>query len=216
MNYQKIGQPVRRREDTRLLTGQGRFSDDWSIDGQAYMEVVRSTYAHAMIRGIDTAVARSMPGVLAILTGDESLADNLAPLPHSPLPSTKHDMKLQGPNGSEVFIGNHLPLPTDKARYVGEALAIVLAETPAQAEDAADAVLVDYDPLPAVTDTAKAAADGAPTIWEEIPDNVCVETFFGDEKGTDKAFAAAFNGGKKGIKYVKSCMERSICRSKSY
>ncbi len=191
MKYQKIGQPVRRQEDARLLKGQGRFSDDWSVDGQTYMAVVRSTYAHAFILGIEVEVARSMPGVLTILTGDDARLDNLAPIPHSPLPSTKHDMKLEGPNGSEVFIGDHTLLPTDKVRYVGEAIAIVVAETLAQAEDAAEVVSVNYDPLPAVTDTAKAAENGAPTIWDEVPDNICVETFFGDKEGTDAAFAAA-------------------------
>lgn len=191
MEYQKIGQPVRRREDVRLLTGQGRFSDDWSLEGQAYMVVVRSTYAHAVINGIDKTTAQAMPGVLAVLTGEDCRDDKLSPIPHSPLPSTKHDMKLHGPGGSDVFIGDHLPLPSDKARYVGEALAIVVADTRAQAEDAAEAVLVDYEPLPSVTDTAKAARDGAPTIWDEVPDNICVETFFGDRAATNAAFDAA-------------------------
>ena len=191
MEYLKIGQPVRRREDARLLTGRGRFSDDWSIDGQAYMAVVRSAYAHAVLRKIDTAAAQAMPGVLAVLTGEDCLADGLSPIPHSPLPSTKHDMKLHGPGGTDPFIGNHLPLPADKARYVGEALAVVVAETRAQAEDAAEAVEIDYDPLPAVTATDSAAAAGAPTVWDEVPDNVCIETFFGDEEGTDAAFAVA-------------------------
>ena len=191
MEYQKIGQPVRRREDARLLTGQGRFSDDWSLDGQAFMAIVRSSYAHAVIKDIDISVAKSMPGVLTVLTGEDCISDSLAPIPHSPLPSTKHDMKLHGPGGSDVFIGNHVPLPADKARYVGEALAIVVADTRAQAEDAAEAVLIDYEPLPSVTDTAKAADEGSPTIWDDVPDNVCVETFFGDREGTDAAFTAA-------------------------
>ena len=191
MEYQKIGQPVRRREDIRLLTGQGRFSDDWSLEGQAYMAVVRSTYAHAAIKGIDKSAAQAMPGVLTVLTGEDCLEDQLSPIPHSPLPSTKHDMKLHGPGGSDVFIGDHLPLPVDKARYVGEALAVVVAETRAQAEDAAEAVMIDYDPLPSVTDTATAATDGAPTIWNEVTDNICVETFFGDREGTDAAFDTA-------------------------
>ncbi len=191
MEYQKIGQPVRRREDARLLTGQGRFSDDWHIDGQAWMAVVRSSHAHAILRGIDTAAAAAMQGVLGVFTGADVLADDLKPIPHSPLPSTKHDMKLHGPGGSDVFIGDHRPLPADKARYVGEALAIVVAETRAQAEDAAEAVLVDYEPLPSVADTARAAAPGAPVVWDETPDNVSVETFFGDKAATDAAFDAA-------------------------
>ncbi len=191
MEYLKIGQPVRRREDARLLTGKGRFSDDWHIDGQAWMAVIRSSHAHAMLRGIDSAAAAVMPGVLGVFTGADVLAEGLNPIPHSPLPSTKHDMKLHGPGGSDVFIGDHRPLPADKARYVGEALAIVVAETRAQAEDAADAVLVDYDPLPSVADTARAAMPGAPVVWDETPDNVTVETFFGDKAATDAAFDAA-------------------------
>ncbi len=191
MEYLKIGQPVRRREDARLLTGKGRFSDDWHIDGQAWMAVIRSSHAHAMLRGIDSAAAAVMPGVLGVFTGADVLAEGLNPIPHSPLPSTKHDMKLHGPGGSDVFIGDHRPLPADKARYVGEALAVVVAETRAQAEDAAEAVLVDYDPLPSVADTARAATPGAPVVWDETPDNVPVETFFGDKVATDAAFDAA-------------------------
>jgi aerobic carbon-monoxide dehydrogenase large subunit len=191
MKYEKIGQPVRRREDVRLLTGNGRFSDDWSIEGQAYMIVVRSTHAHAILRSIDIAEAAAMPGVLGIFTGEDCLADGLSQIPHSPLPSTKHDQKLHGPGGVDPFIGNHMPLPTDRARYVGEALAVVVAETLAQAEDAADAVIIDYEPLPCVTDTNKAAAAGAPTIWDEVPDNIGIETFFGDKAATDVAFEKA-------------------------
>lgn len=191
MKYEKIGQPVRRREDVRLLTGNGRFSDDWSIDGQAYMAVIRSSHAHAVLRSIETADAAAMPGVLGIFTGADCAADGLSQIPHSPLPSTKHDQKLHGPGGIDPFIGNHMPLPADKARYVGEALAVVVAESLAQAEDAADAVMIDYDPLPCVTDTNKAADTGAPAIWDEVPDNIGIETFFGDKAATDAAFAGA-------------------------
>lgn len=191
MQFEKIGKPVRRREDNRLLTGQGLFSDDWAIAGQTHMVVVRSSHAHAVLNGIDISDAKAMPGVLGIFTGEDCLADGLSPIPHSPLPSTRHDQKLHGPGGTVPFIGNHMPLPTDKARYVGEALAVVVAETRGQAEDAADAVMIDYDPLPCVTDTNKAAAAGAPTIWDEVPDNIGIETFFGDKEATDAAFARA-------------------------
>ncbi|MFT5486699.1 MAG: carbon-monoxide dehydrogenase large subunit [Paracoccaceae bacterium] len=191
MKYEKIGQPVRRREDVRLLTGQGRFSDDWSIDGQAYMAVVRSSHAHAILRSIETTDASAMPGVLGIYTGAACAADGLSQIPHSPLPSTKHDQKLHGPGGTAPFIGNHMPLPADKARYVGEALAVVVADTLAQAEDAADAVMIDYEPLPCVTDTNKAADTGAPAVWDNVPDNIGIETFFGDKAATDAAFAGA-------------------------
>ncbi|MEE2996421.1 MAG: xanthine dehydrogenase family protein molybdopterin-binding subunit [Pseudomonadota bacterium] len=191
MKFEKIGQPVRRLEDGRLLTGRGRFSDDWSLKNQAYMAVVRSPHAHARIRSVDTSDAENLPGVMAIFTGQDCIADELSPIPHSPEPSTKYDMKLHGPGGSDVFIGNHMLLPADKARYVGEALAVVVAETLAQAQDGADAVFIDFDPLPSVTDTKLSAVVGAPVIWDEVPDNIPVETFFGDKEQTDAAFDAA-------------------------
>ncbi len=191
MKFEKIGQPVRRLEDGRLLTGRGRFSDDWSLKNQAYMAVVRSPHAHARIRSVDTSDAENLPGVMAIFTGQDCIADELSPIPHSPEPSTKYDMKLHGPGGSDVFIGNHMLLPADKARYVGEALVVVVAETLAQAQDGADAVFIDFDPLPSVTDTKLSAEVGAPVIWDEVPDNIPVETFFGDKEQTDAAFDAA-------------------------
>ena len=162
MKFEKIGQPVRRLEDGRLLTGRGRFSDDWSLKNQAYMAVVRSPHAHARIRSVDTSDAENLPGVMAIFTGQDCIADELSPIPHSPEPSTKYDMKLHGPGGSDVFIGNHMLLPVDKARYVGEGLAVVVAETLAQAQEGADAVFIDFDPLPSVTDTKLSAEVGAP------------------------------------------------------
>ena len=95
--FEKIGEPVRRQEDGRLLTGRGRFSDDWSLKNQAYMAVVRSPHAHARIRSVDTSDAENLPGVMAIFTGQDCIADELSPIPHSPEPSTKYDMKLHGP-----------------------------------------------------------------------------------------------------------------------
>ena len=187
----QIGRPVRRKEDRRLLTGQGRFSDDFSVRGQAHAVLVRSTHPHALIGGIDAGAALAMPGVLAVLTGEDCVADGLGEIPHSPLPSTQFDLKLHGPGGDEVFIGQHFLLPTDRVRYVGEPVAMVVAETRAAAADGADALVVDYAPLAAVTDTLAAASEGAPAVWDERPDNVLVETFFGDEAATEAAFAAA-------------------------
>ena len=138
--YRFIGKPLRRAEDERLLTGKGRFSDDFRLEQQAYAAMVRSPHPHARIRGIDTARARALPGLLGVFTGADCLADKLAPIPHDPLPKTRYDMKLTAPGGGTVFIGPHLLLPTDKARHVGEAVAMVVAETPAQALDAAEAV----------------------------------------------------------------------------
>src|SRR5665213_3060430 len=92
-----IGQPLRRKEDQRLITGQGRFSDDFSLDGQAYAVMVRSPYAHARIVTVDAAKAKTMPGVLGVYSGADCLADGLVPIPHKPVPSTKYDVKLTAP-----------------------------------------------------------------------------------------------------------------------
>ena len=186
-----IGRPVRRKEDLRLLSGRGQFSDDVNLPGQAYAHIIRSPYPHARLGAVDKAAALAMPGVLGIFTGVDCAADGLTDIPHDPLPKTPHDLKLCGPGESEVFIGRHLLLPVDRARYVGEAVAMVVAETRAQAADAAEAVEIDYQSLPAVSDTAAAAAPGAPAVWDEAPDNVFVETFFGDRDATEAAFVAA-------------------------
>src|SRR5205823_3116351 len=135
-------------EDKRLLTGAGRFSDDFNLEGQAYAVMVRSPHPHARIRQVDTAPARAMPGVLGLWTGADCLADGLRAIPHDPLPKTKYDMKLTGPGGGPVFIGPHLLLPADKARHVGEAVAMVVAESITQALDATEAVTIDYAELP--------------------------------------------------------------------
>jgi carbon-monoxide dehydrogenase large subunit len=186
-----IGQPLRRKEDERLLTGKGRFSDDFVLEGQAYAAMVRSPHPHARIVRINAEPARSMPGVLGVFTGADCLADGLGPLPHSPVPQTRYDMKLTGPGGSKIFIGPHLLLPVDTARHVGEAVAMVVAESLSQALDAAEAVEIHYDVLPWNTDSEAAFAGGAPPVWDEVPGNVLVNTTFGDESATDGAFAAA-------------------------
>jgi aerobic carbon-monoxide dehydrogenase large subunit len=186
-----IGQPMRRKEDHRLLTGKGRFSDDFTLPGQAYAAIVRSPYPHARIVRIGIRQAASLPGVLGVLTGQDCLADGLAPIPHSPVPSTRYDMKLTGPGGAPVFIGPQMLLPADKVRHVGEAVAIVVAETTAQAQDAAEAVAVDYEELPWIAQIEEALAPGAPVVWDEAADNVLVDTWFGDAEATERAFAAA-------------------------
>ncbi len=187
-----IGKPVRRKEDARLVTGKGQFTDDFSVPGQTCAAMVRSPHPHARIKGVDKSAALAMPGVLAVFDGRDLLADGLKPIPHDPLPKTKFDMKLHAPgNKGPVFIGPHMPLPADKARHVGEAVAMVVAETLAQALDAAEAVVVDYEVLPFVLDSRASATPGAPAVWDELPDNICVETFFGDRAATDAGFAAA-------------------------
>jgi carbon-monoxide dehydrogenase large subunit len=190
-DYRFIGKPIRRAEDERLITGRGQFSDDFLLDGQTYAAMVRSPYPHARIRGIDSSRARKMKGVLGVFTGADCLADKLGPIPHDPLPKTRDDMKLHAPGGGPVFIGPHMLLPADKARHVGEAVAMVVAETKNQAFDAAEAVEVDYEELPFVIHSEEAIKPGAPAVWDELPGNMPVETWFGDRTATDKAFAHA-------------------------
>jgi carbon-monoxide dehydrogenase large subunit len=190
-DYRFIGKPIRRAEDERLITGHGRFSDDFLLDRQTYAAMVRSPYPHARIRGIDSSRARKMKGVLGVFTGADCLADKLGPIPHDPLPKTRDDMKLHAPGGGPVFIGPHMLLPADKARHVGEAVAMVVAETKNQALDAAEAVEVDYEELPFVIHSEDALKPGAPAVWDEVPNNMPVETLFGDRAATDRAFAHA-------------------------
>jgi hypothetical protein len=183
--FNAIGQPVRRKEDHRLLTGKGRFTDDFSLDGQAYAAVVRSPHAHARIKRIDTAKAKAMPGVLSVFTGADVRADGLGPLPHSAIPSTKFDMKLGPPAGRSLFIGPNVLMPADKARHVGEGVAMVVAQTRAQAIDAAEAVEVEYEELPFVLHSVDALKPGAPAVWDEAADNLLIDTQFGDKAATD-------------------------------
>jgi aerobic carbon-monoxide dehydrogenase large subunit len=189
--YRFIGKPMPRKEDARLITGKGRFTDDFNLDGQAYAVMVRSPHPHARIVAIDAAGARTMPGVLGVFTGADCLADKLGPIPHDPVPKTKFDMKLTGPKGGAVFIGPNALLPVDKARHVGEAVAMVVAETKAEALDAAEAVEVRYEELPFVLHSEDAMRPGAPVLWDEVPNNVTVETVFGNVEATDQAFARA-------------------------
>src|SRR6516164_7348810 len=186
-----IGQPVRRKEDRRLLTGKGRFTDDFNMAGQAFAVMVRSPHPHARILEIDMEPAQRMPGVLGAFTGRDCLADGLSPVPHSPVPSTRYDLKLTGPGGRTMFFGPQLLLPADRVRHVGEAVAMVVAETVPQALDAAEAVEVEYQELPRVTSSRDAILPGAPAVWDEARDNTLVDTMFGDTTATDRAFASA-------------------------
>ena len=189
--FRFIGQPLPRNEDARLLTGRGQFTDDFNFPGQAYAAMVRSPHAHARIIGIDHSTARTMPGVLGVFTGADCVADSLGAIPHDPLPKTKFDMKLHGPGGSEIFIGPHLLLPHDKARHVGEAVAMVVAETQAQAFDAAEAVTIEYEELPCVIHSEDAMKPGTPAVWDQVRDNILVDTRFGNATETDRILANA-------------------------
>ena len=186
-----IGKPVRRKEDPRLLTGAGRFGDDVNLPGQAHAAFVRSPHPHARIGAIDAAAALGVPGVLAVLTGADAAADGLRPIPHRPVPTNPHEVPLRSRDGSEFFVAPHLPLPADRARFVGEPVAMVVAETAAAARDGADRVRVDWAPLAAVTTAAAAVAAEAPALYPECPGNVCVDSRVGDRAATDAAFARA-------------------------
>src|ERR1700761_5144256 len=141
-----VGQPVRRKEDDTLVRGKGKYTDDFSLPKQAYGWVVRSSHAHGLIKGIDTSAARGMPGVLGVWTGTDLEAAGYNPFTCG--------MPLKSRDGSALLQTNRMPLTSDKVRYVGDAVAFVVAETVAQARDAAEAVEVDIEALPAVTDAA--------------------------------------------------------------
>jgi carbon-monoxide dehydrogenase large subunit len=189
--FKAVGKPLPRKEDLRLITGKGRFTDDFNLPGQVWAAMVRSPHPHARIVLIEAKEALKMPGVLGVYTGADCLRDGLKDIPHNPVPSTKFDVKLTNPQGGEIFIGNNKLLPVDKARHVGEAVAMVVAETRDQAQAAAEIVAVIYDELPWVADALAAAEPGAPRVYEELSDNVLVDSAFGDVKATDAAFANA-------------------------
>ena len=186
-----IGQPVRRREDLRLLRGRGRYSDDINVAGQVFAFMLRSVHAHARIRAIDADVARGAPGVLAVLTGRDMLADGLKPIPHSVRTGHPADIRLDNIDGSEPFVPSHFPIATDEVHHVGEIVAMVVAETLAAAKDAAELIELDYAALPAVTDARAAAMASAPRVRSEAASNVCLDAEVGDAKATEAAFASA-------------------------
>jgi carbon-monoxide dehydrogenase large subunit len=172
-----------RREDAALLTGRGRFTDDINLDGQAYAAFVRSPIAHGELRGIDTDAARAMPGVLGVFTGADMAADGMGGIPPAAL--------FNGRDGEAMAAPPIQVLATDRVRYVGEAFAIVVAETRQQALDAAEQVVPDLDTLPAVVDAAGALAPDAPTIWPQAPGNLSLDWGGGDPAAVDAAFADA-------------------------
>ena len=141
-----IGKPVRRLEDSRFLTGAGNYADDVSLPGQAYAYVVRSPHAHARILGIDVGPAAGVPGVLAVLAARDAAEDGLQPIPQRPVPANPHEVPLKSRDGSPFLIAPHPVLALGKTRYVGEPVAVVIAETLWQAMDAAERLAVEYDP----------------------------------------------------------------------
>ena len=141
---QGIGKPLRRREDHRFLTGAGKYADDMNLPGQTYAYVVRSPHAHARLAGIDVGPAASEQGVLAVLTGSDATADGLQPIPHRPVPANPYEVPLKGRDGSPFLIAPHPVLAVGKTCYVGEPVALVIAETLSHATDAAERLAVEY------------------------------------------------------------------------
>lgn len=186
-----IGAPLTRTEDRRLLTGQGQYSDDYFPHDSCHAAMVRSPHAHATILSIGIAGALAAPGVIAVLTGADAVADGLGPMPHNTSWSGPPDAELTFPPGFEVFTTEHRAMPPETVRYVGEAVAMVVAETAAAAADAAELVDVEYELLPAVVDARGAMAPGAPQVWPACSGNLSLTCEVGDRQATDRAFARA-------------------------
>ena len=179
----KIGDAPKRREDLRFVTGRGRYLDDMTFESLAHAVVLRSPHAHARITHIDAGAACAVPGVLAVLTAAEAAADGLSALRPGAETNT-----VTG----EPFLFEPQPLlAADKVRHVGEAVALIVAETREQALDAAALVAIDYPPLPAVTTTEAARAAGAPLVTDKAPGNLCLDWRYGDRAAADAAFAKA-------------------------
>jgi aerobic carbon-monoxide dehydrogenase large subunit len=183
MSATGIGAPVRRKEDRRFITGKGHYTDDINRPGQTYAFFVRSPHAHATIKSIDSRAAAAMPGVVAVLTGAELAADKIGGLICG--------WMIHSKDGSPMKMAPHPALANGKACHVGDPVAVVIAETLAQARDAAEKVKVDYATLPAVADLSSARTKGAPQIHEVAPSNTIYEWHIGDAKGADAAFRTA-------------------------
>src|SRR5436190_10143833 len=183
VNSSVVGASVPRKEDYRFLTGSGKYTDDVRVAGQTYAYFVRSPHAHAKIVRIDKSAAQKAPGVIAIYTGEDLAADKVNGLPCGWL---IHDVK-----GQPMKEPPHPALAQGKVRHVGDQVAVVIAETYAQAKDAAEQLQVEYEVLPAVVDPAEALKPGAPAVHEQALDNRCYLWSLGDKAATDAAFAKA-------------------------
>ena len=180
MTTDVLGERIKRVEDPRFITGNGRFLDDIKLPSMAYMSILRSPYAHANIRSIDTAVAAKMPGVVAVIVGSD--------IPYNPLPMA---WPAGGVSGIQNNVNTPRALATDSVKWTGEGVAAVIADTPEQALDATEAIVVDWEPLPTVVDAEKATQPGAPQLHENAPNNVVFVWQVGDKAGTDAAFEKA-------------------------
>src|SRR5215475_5794963 len=183
-----IGRAMPRFEDLRLVRGAGNYTDDVSMPGETYAAFVRTPHAHARIVSIDVSAARGRPGVLAVLTGEDYVGDGHIGMAHFPNPADANDVSIPtfAPTPERKILDQlQLPLAVGCVRFVGEAVAVVVAESPVAARDAAEAVAVEYQVLPAVTDVMDALADGAPTIWPGAPNNLALDCAFGDRAAVE-------------------------------
>jgi aerobic carbon-monoxide dehydrogenase large subunit len=176
-----VGQPVRRTEDPVLVQGQGRYTDDLNLPGQAHAVFVRGRNGHGTIKGIDTSAAKGMPGVLGIYTGADLSAYG----------TLKCAVPFKNRDGSEMKKPKRPSLTGDKVRFVGDPIAVVVAETLAQAKDAAEAIEIDIETLPAVTKASDAAKPGAPQLYDDAPGNVALDYLYGDPAKVAEAFSKA-------------------------
>jgi carbon-monoxide dehydrogenase large subunit len=189
-----IGQALPRREDQRLLTGKGSYSDDYVRADQLYGFMLRSPHAHARVTRVETASAKRAPGVRAVLTGADYLADGLKPIPSRAMQVAPEDITkaaLAYPDGRTAFEHPIMPVVAGKVHHVGEGVAFVVADTLAQAKDASELIEVEYEVLPSVIRGLDAIAPGAPTVWDEAPGNIAFDGIVGDCAATEAALARA-------------------------
>ena len=186
-----IGDSLNRREDRRLVTGHGCFSDDFNSAGQVYAVIVRSPHAHAVIGSIDKSRALALSGVIAVFTGKDMLSTGVKPIPHTPFGLGKADIPMSNFDGSPIAVVQHFPLAHDKVRYIGEGVAVVIARSVDLAKDGAELVQVDYEVLASVTNTRKAAQANAPKLWSHLSSNVCLDAQLGNEEACKTVFDKA-------------------------
>ncbi len=183
MGMEGIGAKVLRKEDKRFITGKGKYTDDHKVAGMQYAAFVRSPHAHARIKGIDKSAAESMPGVTAVLDGKQLTGDGIG--------NIICGWMIHSKDGSPMNMGAWSALATEHVRYVGDAAAVVIAESQSEAKAAAEAVSIDYEVLPAVVDAVKAMGDGAPQLHPEAANNIIYDWEIGDEAPTDAALAGS-------------------------
>ena len=178
-----IGQPVRRVEDRRFITGRGNYLDDISVSRQAQAFMLRSPHAHARVRAIDSSAALSAPGVVAVFTGDDLARDGIGTIPCLSAVTNR--------DGSPSVLPPHPAIARDRVRHVGDTVAMVVAESASAARDAAELIAVDYEPLPAAVDTAHALDPGQPQVWGDAPGNLCFDWEVGDRAAVEGAMVTA-------------------------